>query len=142
MFLPLTHSGPPSLNVPFLSGRAPPNWGRQLTTFQRMGALSLVACGLVGGFASLAQGGNNSAMAQSSPGGSSASPRAPVPIERKGPVSVQPTAPDAAPVPRRTASGSLESIEQIDSTTAVGEEAKRTWQLSVAGQPVIPYRPH
>jgi len=45
-----------------------------LTTFQRMGALSLIACGLVGGFASVAQGGNYSAMAQSSPAGNSASP--------------------------------------------------------------------
>lgn len=104
------------MDVSFFRGRTPPIGETMLTTFQRMGALSLVVCGLVGGFASLAQGGNKSAMAQSSPAGSSASPRAPVPFERKGPSSVPPGTPDTAPIPRRTASGPSESGEPTDLT--------------------------
>ena len=78
--------------------------------------LSLVACGLISG-AESEQAGSNSEMAQSGLTGGSATPRAPVPFERRGPVSVPTTARDTVPAPRRTASGQPEREEPTDVTS-------------------------
>lgn len=77
----------------------------------------MVACGSIG---AIAHGGDSAVVAQSNPAGSSASPRVPVPFERKAPASTSSHAPDTPTPPGRTASGSTVGEDVKNANPGVG----------------------